>query len=93
MAIAVMSDAPGVTAEQFEGMQRQLNIAGDPPRGGTLQLAGSVAGVWRVITVWESQEAWDAFRTSRLEPAFQQLGMPMPQFQVWPLHNVMIAPR
>jgi hypothetical protein len=93
MAIAVMADTPGVTAEQFEAMQRQLNIANEPPRGGMVQLAGSVAGVWRVITVWESQEAWDAFRTGRLEPAFQQLGMPTPSFQVWPLHGLMIAPR
>jgi hypothetical protein len=92
MAIAVMSDAPGVTAEQFEAMQRQLNLMSDPPRGGMLQLAGSVAGVWRVITVWESPDAWDAFRNDRLGPAFQQMGMPMPPFQVWELNGLMIAP-
>lgn len=93
MAIAVMADTPGGTAERYEAMQRQLNLVADPPRGGILQLAGSVGGVWRVISVWESQEAWDAFRTGRLDPAFQHVGMPAPQFQVWPLHDMMIAPQ
>jgi hypothetical protein len=93
MAIAVMADTPGVSADQYEAIQRLLNVAADPPRGGLAQLAGSAAGVWRVITVWESQAAWDAFRTDRLEPAFQQIGMPAPQFQVWQLHDFMAAPR
>ncbi|HEX9037545.1 MAG TPA: hypothetical protein VF808_11210 [Ktedonobacterales bacterium] len=93
MAIAVMADTPGVTAEQFEAMQGQLNLMVEPPRGGLAQLAGPVGGSWRVITVWESQEAWDAFRRDRLEPAFQRLGMPAPQFQVWPIHSMMTSPR
>jgi hypothetical protein len=93
MAIAVISDAPGVTAERFEAMQRQLNVATNPPSGGLAQLAGPFEGGWRVISVWESAEAWDAFRRDRLEPAFQQLGFPTPPFQIWPLQSVMIAPQ
>ena len=93
MAIAVMADTPGVTAEQFDAMQQQMNLVTNPPAGGMVQFSGSVAGVWRVITVWESQEAWDAFRTGRLDPAFQQLGRPAPQYQTWTLHGLMIAPR
>lgn len=93
MAIAVMADTPGVTAEQFDAMQRQLNIGSETPRGGLAQLAGPAGGAWRVISVWESQEAWDAFRRDILEPAFQRMGMPVPQFQVWPLHDFRYPPR
>ncbi len=93
MAIAVIADTPGVTAEGFEAMQRQLNLAANPPSGGLAQLSGPFQGSWRVVTVWESQEAWDTFRRDRLEPAFQQMGAPAPQFQIWPLHGLMLAPQ
>jgi hypothetical protein len=92
MAIAVISDFPGGTAEQDEARQQQLNVA-NPPRGALARLAGPFEGGWRVISVFESQETWDAFRRDRLDPMFQQAGLPAPQFQIWPLHSVMIVPQ
>ncbi len=92
MAIAVISDAPG-GAEQFEALQQRMNLMANPPAGGLAQLAGAFEGGWRVISVWESEAAWEAFRRDRLEPIFQQAGMPAPQFTIWPLHSMMLAPR
>jgi hypothetical protein len=93
MAIAVIADNPGGTAEQDEAIQKQMNVADNPPAGALASLAGPFEGGWRVITVWESQEAFETFRRERLEPAIQQAGLPVPQFQIWPLHRVRTMPQ
>lgn len=93
MAIVVIDQAPGVTAEQFEALQQKFNASTNPPRGQKLLLAGPVEGGWRVISVWESREAYDAFRRGQLSPAIQQMGITDDQLQIAPLHSVMIAPQ
>jgi hypothetical protein len=94
MAIAVISDFPGGTAEQDEARQRQLNVdVANPPKGALARLAGPFEGGWRVISVFESQEAWETFRRDQLDPMFQQAGLPAPRPQIWPLHSVIFMPR
>ena len=89
MAIVVIAQNPGVTAEQDDAMMQQLT----PGPGNLARLAGPFEGGWRVISVWESQEAFDTFRRERLELALRQAGRPVPQFQIAPLHSVRIAPQ
>ena len=91
MAILVIDQAPGVTAEKFEEMVRQIG-SDTLPAGQIARLAGPVEGGWRVISVWESQEALEAFRRDRLTPAAQQSGI-TEQVQFAPLHSVAIAPQ
>jgi hypothetical protein len=91
MAIASIADTPGGTTEQAQALQQRMNLPANPPSGALLSLAGPFEGGWRVINVWESQEAWEAFRRGQLEPALQQLGFPTPQFQIWPLQGLVIA--
>ena len=93
MAILVTAISPSMTAEQDDEMVRLLNLAGNPPAGALARLAGPAEGGWRILSVWESQEAWDAFRRERVEPALRQAGLPSPQFQVAPLHSVRINPQ
>jgi hypothetical protein len=47
---------------------------------------------WRVITVWESEEAYRTFERERLMPVFDRLGISRPTIQVSPLDSVRIAP-
>lgn len=97
MAIAVISDFPGGTAEQDEARQRRMNVGEGPltaanaPKGALARLAGPVEGGWRVISVFESQEDWETFRREQLDPMFRQMGIPTPPVQIWPLHSVRIA--
>jgi hypothetical protein len=93
MAIVVIDQAPGVSVEQWEALQRKLKDSTNPPSGLNVRLAGPVEGGWRVISVWESQEAYDAFRRDQLAPAIQQMGITKDQLQIAPLHSVMIAPQ
>ena len=90
MAIVVIDQAPGVTAEQFEALQQKFNESTNPPSGLNVRIAGPVEGGWRVISVGESQEAFEAFHRSQLTPALQQMGIAKDQLQISPLHSVMI---
>lgn len=92
MAIVVIDQAPGVTAEQYEAMLRKFDSNANPP-GQIARLAGPFEGGWRVISVWESQEAYEAFRRNQLTPAIQQMGITRDQLQIAPLHSVMITPQ
>jgi hypothetical protein len=92
MAIVVIDQAPGVTAEQYEALQRHFDLNANPP-GQIARLAGPVEGGWRVISVWESQEAYEAFRRDQLSPAIQQMEITKDQLQIAPLHSVVIAPQ
>lgn len=43
------------------------------PDGCQLHIAGPVAEGWRVITVWETREAFDRFREEKLLPTIREL--------------------
>ena len=92
MAVAIIADVPGGTADQDEALQRQMNLDDDPPAGALARLGGPHEGGWRIIAAWESQEAFETFRRERLEPALRQAGRPAPQIQIWPLHSARIYP-
>ncbi len=88
MSVLVISVAPGVGAEQDAAMMAELDIQNNPPAGGRLRLAGPTDGGWRIISVWDSQEDFDAFVRDRLGPMFEQMGRPLPEFDVSPLESV-----
>jgi len=60
----------------------------NPPAGILARLAGPMPGGWRVVSVWESREIWERFRTDRLDPAFKATGGPQPRFEEWDLQSV-----
>jgi hypothetical protein len=88
MAIAISTENPGMTAELDDEMTRRLNLAENPPAGALGRLAGPGDAGWKILSIWESQEAWDAFRRDRLEPAIRAAGLEVPEFHIWQLHSV-----
>ncbi len=69
------------------------SIVSMPPAGAIARFAGPTETGWRVLSVWESLEAWETFRRDRLEPLIQQLGRTLPPVQTWPVHSVRIVPQ
>jgi quinol monooxygenase YgiN len=47
-------------------------------------------GGWRVVDVWESQEALDKFFQEKLGQALQEAGLATLQPQVWPVHTLLM---
>ncbi len=91
MAIVVLQDFPGGTLEQYNQVTEQLNLDGYSPQGNLFHVAGMVEGKMRVVDVWESESALNAFM-GVLGPVAQSVGIPNPQVTMWPVHN-MLMPR
>ena len=64
-------------AVSWEHYERVAETLIDPaPEGLVLHVAGPTDEGFRIIAVWESEEAWQRFRTKALQPAVAALGGP-----------------
>ena len=90
MAVLVIAEVPGGSAEQDKAMMEALNVANDPPAGIRVRMAGPTNSGWRIVGLWESQEAFDTFRRERLAPALEKMGGPAPAIEFWPIESVII---
>lgn len=86
MAIAMLLDNPTGSQEIYQSVRAELGL--ERPAGGIFHAAGpSPNGGWRVIEVWESEEAARRFVKERLMPAFDAAGAPKPPPpELWPVH-------
>jgi hypothetical protein len=88
MAVVQIHELPGMTQEQYEQGMRDLGLSGPPP-GSLLHASGPMEGGWRIVEVWESEEAAGAFYGSE---AFQQMalknGILAPSVTSYPVENV-----
>jgi hypothetical protein len=61
----------------------------EQPTGLILHAAGPTDEGFRIIDVWESEEAWDRFRAERLSSASTEVLLPPPLFRgLRPAHVV-----
>jgi uncharacterized protein (DUF1330 family) len=65
MALAMLAEIPGLSREQYETVVSKVNQAGSPA-GALFHAGGPVEGGYRVVEVWETREAADAFYNSRV---------------------------
>ena len=89
MALAFLLEFPGVTQEQYDKVLEKLQLGGKTYQGGIFHVAGPMEGGWRVVDVWESQEAFDRFFQAKLGQALQEAGIAPPQPKVWLVHNIL----
>jgi len=89
MPVAMMVDNHQGSQETYERVRQQAGL--DRPAGGVLHVAGpSPNGGWRVIEVFDSEDAAKRFVKERPAPAFQAIGAPPPPPpEFWPVHNYM----
>jgi hypothetical protein len=87
MAVLVIAENSGGTAEIDEAVVKGLNLVTDPPSGARLRMAGPMDGGWRVVSLWESREAFQSFVDQRLKPALEGAGRPQPQFTFWDIET------
>jgi hypothetical protein len=92
MPVLMVHDGPGGTREQYDEVcsrltdGRGLNSLSDWSTGGILShAAGPTDNGWRVVDVWESEEAFQRFGEV-IGPILQDVGMPG-QPQLFPLEN------
>ena len=92
MAFVRLFDNPEGTQEQYDAASQQLGITAETiPDGGLAHVAGpSPSGGWRVVEVWESEEAARAFDEETLLPLLQSVGVERPEPETWPVHNMVL---
>ena len=87
MAIGFIFNNPGQTQEQYDASVEQLNLAESLPEGWIFHAAGPTEEGWRVVEVWESQEAADAYFEERLGQVLQNLGVSLGQPDTFPVYK------
>ncbi len=89
MAIAMFMEWPGVTQEQYDAVMADLDLDQYPADGGLFHVASLTPDGLRVLDLWESAEAFEAFSAERMMPAVQKAGIDTePIIDVFPAHNV-----
>ena len=86
MALAFLVDFPGATQAQFAQVDQKLGRQAPP--GLLYHVEGPIEGGWRVVDVWESQEAVDLFYHERLGQVLLEAAVAIPQPQFWPAHRI-----
>jgi hypothetical protein len=92
MTVAFVFEGEDLTAESYDALMARIgrgDVNAGNPGGLVAHIAGPTADGWRVIDLWESQQAADAFYGSA---DFQQMlaGAPPMRQEVWSLHRVEI---
>ena len=90
MAIALLFEVPGMTQAQYDQIRGALSPDNRPAPGLLYHVAGPTPDGWRVVEVWESQEALDRFFQGPAAQVLQGAGAAI-QPQPWPVHNLMQA--
>jgi len=76
MAIAVLSDTPNMTSEQYDLVAAEVGLRESLPDGCSAYLAGAGpdGSAWREISVWESPNQAKEFMDTALRPAMERAG-------------------
>jgi hypothetical protein len=76
MVICNVLEDPRQTLKQAEQIAAHVRSTGPVlPEGARLLVSGPADPGWRVITVWDSPGARDAFFAERLAPAYEAAGL------------------
>jgi hypothetical protein len=76
MAICLIVENPDQTDEQAAQVMAHVRSTGPvPPEGARLMIAGPANPGWRVISIWDSNEARDRFFAERLSAAYAEAGL------------------
>jgi hypothetical protein len=90
MAIGVIMDFPGGTLEQYDRVVELMGLTpgGPTPPGARVHWAAATGDGIRVVDVWESREAFDAFAREKIGPLTAEAGLEgPPQMSFHEIHN------
>ena len=74
MALAILAEIPDLTREQYELVVKKVNESGSPA-GALFHAGGPTEQGYRIVEVWETREAADAFYGSEL---YREAAAPAP---------------
>ena len=88
MALAILAEIPELTGEDYERVVKKVNESGSPA-GALLHAGGPMEGGYRIVEVWETREAADAFYGSNLyREATASITTEPKVVMTWPVHGL-----
>jgi hypothetical protein len=96
MAIGLQAEFQGATLEQYDEITERLGrLPGAPsPRGQLFHFVTGTDEGFRVVDVWESEEAFQHYFNETIEPVFGEVGIKVaPVIEIFPVHNYSIGAR
>ncbi len=88
MAVALLAEIPGLTRDRYERVVTAVNKTGTPS-GALLHAAGPIEDGYRVIEIWDSQQAADAFyRSAEYAAATADLNTEPKLLMTWPVEGL-----
>ena len=88
VAVAMLLEWEGMDEDAYRALVEAMELGGAMFPGAVLHLAGPIAGGWRAVDVWESEEAFERFRVERLGAALTRAGVAPPRVDLWPVHTL-----
>jgi hypothetical protein len=79
MSVGFILDFAGGTAEQYDQVIERMQLNGHMAEGGSFHAAGPTPDGWRVVDVWDSDEAFQRFAEEKIGPLTQEVGLPEPK--------------
>ena len=87
MAFAILAEIPDLTRDQYESVVKKVNESGSPA-GALFHAGGPIEGGYRVVEVWETREAAEAFHGSALLAEAAAASPPPKIIMTWSVHGI-----
>jgi heme-degrading monooxygenase HmoA len=85
----------GFNTDTYDAVNEKARVSAEPPKGLLFHSLGTSADGHLIIDIWESEQDFDDFRTSRLNPAMESVvgseafaAMPTPERDIYEVHNL-----
>jgi hypothetical protein len=87
--VLVVFEVPGGSSALDEALMEAWDLAGNPPPGNRLRLAGPTDDGWRVASLWDSREQFEMFLRDRLHYALDDTADRQPTVTtIWEIERV-----
>jgi hypothetical protein len=88
MPVVATTEYAGSTQEMEGVVVEAMGATAGQGAGPLFRAGGPIPGGWRVVTGWESMEAYLAFFRDRLQPALATTGVSLTRLEVWHAHSI-----
>ena len=88
MPVLAVVEIPGGSSELDDVLMEAWNLAGSPPAGNRLRIAGPMDRGWRVVSLWDSRELFQSFLQERLRLTFDDAEGQQPTVVLWDIEKV-----
>jgi hypothetical protein len=81
MAAAFIMDFEDGTSDQYDGVVEDMQLGGKVVPGALYHGAGATETGWRVLDIWDDEDAFNAFAAEKIGPITQAHGLAEPSIK------------